>query len=236
MARFAVLIGLLLFFIAIILVIFKRGTVVKKDEKISMSMEAEIILPKAKYDGPILLERVLHDRRSIRSYTNKPVTLAQFSQLLWAAQGITNKQGFRTAPSAGALYPMELYVVAGNVEDLTAGVYKYNCSNHSLSLVKQGDKRKALAAASLGQYCVLEGAADIVITGIYERTARKYGARAKRYVHMEAGHVSQNIYLQATALGLGTVSVGAFEDDEVKTVIGAQPDEQPLYVMPVGIK
>ncbi|MFC1841879.1 SagB/ThcOx family dehydrogenase [Candidatus Dependentiae bacterium] len=210
----------------------KKGLVVKK-ENISFD---EIVLPKTIDDSKTSLEKILRNRRSVRNYKNKALTLQQLAQLLWAAQGITNKQGLRTAPSAGALYPIEIYVVVGNVENIAAGIYRYNCKKHTIIPIKPGDKRSELASASLGQSCVGEGAIDIVITGIFERTSRKYGARAQRYVYMEAGHVAQNIYLQAAALGLDTVSVGAFDDENVKKVICAQANEQPLYVMPIGQK
>lgn len=223
---------ILFLFCTIFVVAFWKGSTVEKGEKTSLK---EVVLPAAKHDGTISIEHVLQTRRSIRHYKNKPITLAQLSQILWAAQGITSRQGLKTAPSAGALYPMEMYVVAGNVTDLAAGVYKYNCKKHKLIPIKDGDKRSELASASLGQSCVGKGAADIVIAGVYERTSRKYGARAKRYVYMEAGHIAQNIYLQAVALDLGTVTVGAFTDAQVKKVIGLQPNEEPLYVMPIGV-
>jgi len=177
--------------------------------------------------------------RAIREYKNKPIELAQLSQLLWAAQGITkitNGHGLRTAPSAGALYPMELYIAVKNIDNLPAGIYKYNCKTHTLKLIKSGNYLTQLANASLGQSCISNGAAAIIITGIFKRTSVKYGSRAARYVYMEAGHIAQNIYLQGVSLGLGTVTVGAFRDKKVQEVIGAQKNEQPLYVMPIGIK
>jgi len=215
----------------VMFVAFKEGSTVKQG-----AGGVQTSLVKAKLDGSVSIEKAIHTRRSVRSYKNKPVTIEQLSQLLWAAQGITSKQGLRASPSAGALYPMELYVVASNVTDLDEGVYKYDQKNHRLQLVKSGRKQIELADASLGQTSVSDGAVSIVITGIYERTSSKYGDRAVRYVHMEAGHIAQNIYLQCVSLGLGTVVVGAFDDDAVQLVIGAQADKHPLYVMPVGVK
>jgi SagB-type dehydrogenase family enzyme len=142
--------------------------------------------------------------------------------------------GFRTAPSAGALYPLEIYLVAGNVDNLAPGVYKYKPVEDALTLVKEGDVRASLAAASLGQGSVADGAVDIVIAAVYERTTVKYGVRGERFVQIEVGHAAQNICLQATALGLGLVTVGAFDDAAVAKIIGMSPDETPLYVMPVG--
>jgi SagB-type dehydrogenase family enzyme len=155
-------------------------------------------------------------------------------KLLWAGQGITSDRGFRTAPSAGALYPLEIYLVAGNVDDLAPGIYKYNPAENDLNLVKGGDARAGMAAASLGQRSVADGAIDIVIAAVYERTTVKYGVRGERFVHMEVGHAAQNICLQAAALGLGLVTIGAFDDVEVAKVVGMPQDESPLYVMPVG--
>jgi SagB-type dehydrogenase family enzyme len=180
------------------------------------------------------LEELLQQRRSIRQYSDAPLARDEVMKLLWAGQGITSDRGFRTAPSAGALYPLELYVVAGNVDDLTPGIYKYNTVNNDLALVREGDVRTGLAAASLGQGSVADGAIDIVIAAVYERTEIKYGSRGERYVHIEVGHAAQNICLEATALGLGLVTVGAFEDAEVAKVIGMSQDESPLYVIPVG--
>ncbi len=193
-----------------------------------------IQLPEPRYESQISLESTLQQRRSIRDYLDEPLTLAEVSQLLWAAQGITHPNGFRTAPSAGALYPLEVYLVAGQVSDLSEGIYKYRPHKHELVQVAEGDKRSELASAALGQEWVRDGAVVIVIAAVYERTIRKYGQRGIRYVHIEVGHTAQNVYLQAVALHLGTVFVGAFYDDEVKKVLDMPDSEQPLCIMPVG--
>lgn len=195
----------------------------------------EFLLPGPRYDSDTSVEEALLRRRSIRSYRDTPLTLAEVSQLLWAAQGVTEpNRGFRTAPSAGALYPLEVYLVAGDVEELPSGVYKYLPREHRLVRVISGDLRGELSKAALGQPWVKEGAIVIVFSAVYERTTRKYGERGVRYVHMEVGHAAQNVYLQAVSLGLGTVVVGAFEDGEVKRILGMLGEEQPLYIMPVG--
>ncbi len=180
------------------------------------------------------LEELLQQRRSIRQYSDVPLTRDEVMKLLWAGQGVTSDRGFRTAPSAGALYPLEMYLVAGNVDNLAPGIYKYNPAKDELTIVKEGDVRASLAAASLGQGSVADGAIDIVMAAVYERTKIKYGSRGERYVHIEVGHAAQNICLQATALGLGLVTVGAFDDAEVAKIVGMSQDESPLYVMPVG--
>jgi SagB-type dehydrogenase family enzyme len=195
-----------------------------------------INLPEPRYDSDVSIEQSLLQRRSVRSYSGEPLTLAEISQLLWAAQGITDLVGFRTAPSAGALYPLEIYLAVGNVEDLSPGVFKYRPKRHDLIQVSAEDVREELAEAALGQACIREGSVDIVIAGVYERTMRKYADRGMRYVHMEAGHAAQNIYLQAAALDLGMVTVGAFYDDQVKVITCMLEDETPLYVIPVGGK
>lgn len=193
-----------------------------------------IILPEPRYDSGISVEEALLKRRSIRDYTGEALTLQEVSQLLWAAQGITDPSGKRAAPSAGALYPLEIYVVIGSVENVAKGVYKYKPHEHELLKVLEGDKRKALAKAALEQQCIAQGAIDIVITAIYDRTTTKYGNRGIRYVHMEAGHAAENVYLQAVALNLGTVVIGAFYDNQVKEVLDLPKNEEPLYIMPVG--
>lgn len=193
-----------------------------------------IKLPPPKYESNISVEQALFQRRSIRDYKDAPLTLAEVSQLLWAAQGITNQKGYRTTPSAGALYPLETYVVVGNVEGLTTGVYKYKPDQHELINVLVGDKRSELAAAALNQPPVKDGAIDIVFSAIPERTTRKYQERGIRYVFMEVGHAAQNVYLQAVALNLGTVVIGAFTDSEVKEILNMPDNEHPLYIMPVG--
>jgi len=193
-------------------------------------------LPDPKLRGEISLEETLFKRRSVRDYAPRPLKLEDVSQLLWVAQGVTAEWGGRTAPSAGALYPLESYLVVGNVENLSHGVYRYNPERHELVKVRDGDVREQLAAAALGQTCVKDGTINIVITAVYERTTWKYGERGVRYVHMEAGHAAQNIYLQATALNLGMVTVGAFHDDQIRNVLGLSQNESPLYVIPVGRK
>ena len=193
-------------------------------------------LPEPRYDSNVSLEETLLKRRSVRDYTDEPLTLHEVSQLLWAAQGITDPAGLRTAPSAGALYPLEVYVVVGSVQSLSPGVYRYEPDGHQLVKTVDDDKRAGLAAAALEQGCVKEGAINIVFTAVYERTTRKYGERGFRYVHMEVGHAAQNVYLQAVAFNLGTVVIGAFHDDQVMEILSLPQQEQPLYIMPVGRK
>lgn len=199
-----------------------------------VSGPATVKLPDPRLKGSISLEEAIFKRRSVRDYSGKPLMLEQVSQLLWSAQGITGKAGERTAPSAGALYPLEVYLIAGDVVSLSPGVYIYHPGRHELIKVSTKDIRGELAAAALGQGCVKEGAVSIVIAAVYERTTGKYGDRGVRYVHMEAGHAAQNIYLQATALDLGAVVIGAFYDDKVKEILGLSGEERPLYIMPVG--
>ena len=151
-----------------------------------------------------------------------------------AAQGVTHGDGFRTAPSAGALYPLEIYVVAGRIQDVENGVYQYQPRAHRLNRIKHEDIRPALAAAALEQPCVDEGAALLVFSAVTERTTRKYGQRGIRYVHMEAGHAAQNVFLQAAALGIGAVVVGAFDDARVHRLMAMAEEERVLYLMPLG--
>ncbi|MEA3432720.1 MAG: SagB/ThcOx family dehydrogenase [candidate division WOR-3 bacterium] len=191
-------------------------------------------LPEPRYESEMSVEESLKSRRSIRSYKDKPLTITELSQLLWAAQGITADWGGRTAPSAGATYPLEVYVVVGEVENLEDGLYHYNPKTHTIKKKKQGDLRNELANAALGQAMIRKAPISFILTAIYERTTGRYGERGIRYVHMEVGHVGQNIYLQAETLGLGTVVVGAFYDDRVKDTFGIE--EEPLYIIPVGSK
>lgn len=208
----------------------------------------KISLPTPVLKGDISLESTLEGRRSERSFSEKPLSLSDIGQILWAAQGITEKVkqppaqwkgdewmgGKRTAPSAGALYPMEIYLIATRVEGLEKGVYWYHPGNHELRLVLEGEIGKKLASAALGQGCIRQASANIVMTGVYERTANKYGDRAQRYVHIEAGAIAQNIYLQAESLKIGTVFVGAFQDEEVKKLLDLPQKESPLGIMPIG--
>jgi SagB-type dehydrogenase family enzyme len=195
-----------------------------------------IKLPAPNFDSNTSIEQALLKRRSVRNYNNEPLKLAEISQLLWAGQGITAAGGYRTAPSAGALYPLELYVVVGNVENIADGIYKYEPNNHELAMIIEGDKRIELCNSALYQESIREAPASIVISAVYERTTWKYGERGIRYVHIEVGHVAQNIYLQAVSLNLGVAVIGAFDDDKVKKVINLSSKEHPLYIMPVGKK
>jgi SagB-type dehydrogenase family enzyme len=193
-----------------------------------------IRLPEPVQNSDTSIEEALFARRSVRSYQDSPLTVEEISQLLWAAQGLTSPRGLRTAPSAGALYPLEIYVVAGNVDDLPDGVYKYRPYKHELTGLAEGDKRNELCNAALGQTSVRNAAAVIVISAMYERTTVKYGDRGMKYVHMESGHAAQNVFLQAVPLNLGAVVIGAFNDDAVKKILKMPESDQPLYIMPVG--
>jgi SagB-type dehydrogenase family enzyme len=193
-----------------------------------------IVLPAPNYDGKVSVEQALRRRRSVREYKDEPLTLKEVSQLLWAAQGITDaERGLRTAPSAGATYPLEVYVVVGNVEAVKQGAYKYNPREHQLIKVRDADGRAELAAA-LGQAQVRNAGALIVFFAVYERTTAKFGDVGTRYVQMEVGHAAQNVYLQAASLNLGTTVIGGFPEKQVKKILSVPENEQPLYVMPVG--
>ena len=208
---------------------------VSGQEKQPAGEGGKVKLPEAETKGKISLEETLAARRSVRRYADGPLSLKEVSQLLWAAQGVTEKRrGFRTAPSAGATFPLEIYLVAGDVKGLKAGLYRYLPRRHELESVKEGDLRDRLAGAALGQAMLKDAPATFVIAADYSRTSVRYGRRAARYVHMEVGHAGQNIYLQCGTLGLGTCAVGAFHDDRVKALLGI--DEAPLYLMPVGRK
>ncbi len=208
-------------------------------------LHAVISLPSPRLKGKVSLEETIARRRSVRRYRREPLDLSQLSQVLWSAQGITGSGRLRAVPSAGATYPLEVFVVVGNsgviVRDLEqpptelqAGVYHYEADSHSLNLHKAADVRPDLARASLDQEFIIYAPVDIVLCALYSRTSRRYGKRGERYVHMEVGHAGQNIHLQAVALGLATVEVGAFRDEEVREVLDLEEQIKPLYIMPVG--
>ena len=195
-------------------------------------MNKEIKLPSPMVKGTISVEEAISKRRSRREYKDEPLSLKEVSQLLWAASGITAKWGGRAAPSAGATYPIETYLLVGRAEKLDAGLYHYLPSSHSLIKVIEGDLRRQLASAALGQGMIREAPITIVLAAVFQRTTGRYGERGIRYVHMEIGHIGENIYLQAEAMNLSTVAVGAFNDEAVKKVLGLK--EEVLYLMPVG--
>lgn len=193
-----------------------------------------IELPAPRHDSDFSLERALSNRRSVREFRDDPITLAQLSQLLWAAQGITDSRGLRTAPSAGALYPLELYVLAGDVAGLPEGIYKYRTNGHKLLRLSGEDRRRQLERAAWDQDWVRKNAALIVFAAVETRTTGKYGRRGIRYIHIEVGHAAQNVMLQAQAVGLGAAVVGAFDDDRVEDLLDMPGNEQALYLMPIG--
>jgi SagB-type dehydrogenase family enzyme len=193
----------------------------------SLKVGESINLPSPRLKGDMSLEEAIAKRRSIRSYSPTPLTLQEISQLLWAAQGITEpNRGLRAAPSAGATYPYEVYVVTKE------GVFHYIPKGHKLEKIKDGNIRADLTASAMGQASVRDAGAVFILSAIYERTAR-YGERAKLFVHLEGGHIAQNILLQAVALKLGSVPVGAFNPERVKEVTGI-PEGEIVYLIPVG--
>ena len=185
-------------------------------------------LPAPENTGTAPLATVLAGRRSVRDFADGGLEDGQVAQLLWAAQGVTSPGGGRTAPSAGGLYPLEVYLV-----DAT-GVGRYRPSDHVLEHRAGSGLREALAAAALEQAHVREAPAVVVITAVVARSAAKYGDRGERYAVLEAGHAAQNVLLQAVALGLGAVPVGAFDDAAVQRVLGLPADHAPLELIPVG--
>ena len=207
--------------------------------------KTEISLPPPQLKGRFSLEEMIAKRRSVRTFLAEPLTLSQLGQILWAAQGLSAERTLKTAPSAGATYPLEIFVLIGKQsittseaqlasDELQAGIYHYEAQSHSLRLHKPGDSRPDLARAAVNQEFVLGAPVDIVICALYHRTCSRYGKRGERYTHMEVGHVGENIHLQAVALDLATVEVGAFHDEEVREILGVEEHIRPLYIMPVG--
>lgn len=206
--------------------------------KIEQSYQEDVMkLPLPTWEGKVSVEQAIKQRRTIRRYGSRALNADQLSQLLWAAGGITENKGYkRAAPSAGALYPMDLYVVVGEggVASLKAGIYHYEAGKHGLSPVAQGDMRSLVAQASLSQMWMAKAPLCMVITAEYSRVMGKYGRRGIRYAMIEAGHMGQNIFLQARALGLDAGIVGAFDDNRLIEVMGIPSTHEPLLVMPVG--
>ena len=191
--------------------------------------KAAIDLPPPVFDGPMSLEKALLERRSVRAYKDEPLILADISQILWAAQGITEtKRGLRTAPSARALYPLNLYLLVGKVDGLPVGLYRYQPQGHKILKVNESDKKVELHAA-VGQAPIRGAAAVIVVTGISR-------ASNARWIYLEGGHAAQNILLQAHSRKIGAVVMGGFRDEDVRKVLNVPESEQPVYIIPMGRK
>ena len=210
-------------------------------ESVEQSLQAQnsgtYLLPPPVLESSVSVEEALENRRSHRNFEDRALSAEQLSQILWAAYGVTDPRGFRTAPSAGALYPLEIFVVVGSVEGMEVGVYRYVAREHKLIQISELDVREELSDAAWGQSMVREAPVVVVYTAVFSRTTGRYGEeRGRRYVYMEVGHSAQNVYLQVETLGLGTCAVGAFADDICGTLIGLDVDaeEEMLYLMPIG--
>ena len=238
-------------FLTVLIIVFAlnlvscRNNVAKQEkedqgiiETKELKMEGNLIsLPEPKKEGQVSLEEAFLKRRSKRDFRQESIAIKHLSQLLWAAQGMSDEEsGFRTVPSAGALYPLEIYVVVkeGGVEELGSGVYYYLPEGHKLTKLTHADISQNLTESALGQSSVGQAAANIIIAADFKRTTSKYGERGVRYVYIEAGHAAQNILLQAAALDLGAVPIGAFDDQQVKEILGIEEEDEPLYIIPVG--
>jgi SagB-type dehydrogenase family enzyme len=206
-----------------------------RSSEAGVTSQKSIKLPPVRKESPVSIEEALRERRSVRSFENVSLTIEDISQLCWAAQGISARE-YRTAPSAGALYPLELYLVSRNVEGLKPGIYRYRPMHHELEPVRDGQFSSPLASAALEQPWVRQAPALIVISAVYERTTGKYKDRGIRYVHIEVGAVAENISLQAISSELGTVLVGAFDDKRVNSLMGFKPGEEALLIIAVGRK
>ncbi|UCC59029.1 MAG: SagB/ThcOx family dehydrogenase [Candidatus Bathyarchaeum sp.] len=198
----------------------------------------KIKLPPPKHAEAMSVDDAIRKRRSIRAFSQKPLTMKQLSYLLWASTGVQRKENgyeFRTAPSAGALYPIETYVIVNRVSGLEKALYHYSIKSHLLEELERGDFSTRIARAALGQEMFQGAAAIFVWTAIFDRSKWKYRQRAYRYVYLDAGHIAQNLALSATSLGLGSCQVGAFYDDEVNNIVGVDgAEESVIYLSAVG--
>lgn len=185
-------------------------------------------LPDPRTTGTHPLEEAIHSRRSVREFKSDAVSEQEVSQLLWAAQGVTGDQGYRAAPSAGAFYPLETYLIT------EVGVDHYLVEAHALERVAEGDVRPEVRAVSFDQSCITSAPAVFLFTAVYERTCREYGDRGRMYVHMDVGHAAQNLLLQAEALGLAGVPVAAFDPADLARILTLPEEEEPVYLVPIG--
>jgi len=189
----------------------------------------KISLPVPELKGKVSVEQAIYQRRSRRQYQARDLSLEQIGQLLWSAQGITDpKRGFRAAPSAGAIYPIEIYLAKQD------GLFHYLPQTHQLKRLSEKDLRGGLAKGAWGQSFIAEAPVAIVITAGYERIISRYGQRGRRYTDIEVGHIAQNVHLQAVSLGLDSVPVGAFDDKAIKKLMQLPENEEPLYIIPIG--
>jgi SagB-type dehydrogenase family enzyme len=232
--RIAIIILIVLLGVTFIYLIWPETEETKPREIISI-----VSLPKAEMNTSVSVEVAIQNRRSIRHYTGDPLALQDVSQLMWAAQGITDPQTkFRTVPSGGHTYPLEVYILAGKggVTGLNEGVYHYNPFNNTLEQILATDVRSELSQAANGQQWVKEAPVNIIITGNYQKMINKYKDEelSTRFVDMEAGHAGQNIYLEVEARNLATVALGSFNDDLVHQVLNLPENEKTLYIYPVG--
>ena len=200
----------------------------------SESTTTSIELPAPRTAEGLSVETALSTRRSVRQFADTALSTEELGQLVWAAQGITRTGGYRTAPSAGALYPLEIFMAIGPEGDIPAGVYRYDPARHALTKTADGDRRAELSEAALSQGSVRGAPAVMVICAVFQRVTRKYGDRGMQYTFQESGHAAQNVHLQAVSLGLGSVPVGAFRGDPVRRVLGAGENEVPVYIIPIG--
>lgn len=199
-----------------------------------LDLPMKIKLPDPEISNKGGIEALFAKRRSIRKYTDKEFSESMISRFLWAAQGLSSKEGLRTSPSAGAIYPLEIHLVAGEGSEIEPGTYRYDPEEHTLNQEIMGDIRIQLSEAALSQAMIRNAPVSLVISAIYARITGRYGKRGIRYTDMEAGHVAQNVYLLGTELGIGTCAVGAFDDEQIRKVLKFPANEEPLYILPLG--
>ncbi|MBI4890787.1 MAG: SagB/ThcOx family dehydrogenase [Acidobacteria bacterium] len=195
---------------------------------------SKLKLPEPKASRDATLRLALERRRSVRDYSAEPITVQQVSQMLWAAQGITAPSGLRTAPSAGAVFPVKLYLVASRVDGIPPGFYSYDVEERSLTMLQEGDKQELLSKVCMDQQCVADSACALLLTAWYGRVRREFGGAAEKLVLLEAGHIGQNWHLQAAALGLGSISIGKWDTTAMKMLLPMPRDEEPVYLLLAG--
>lgn len=230
--------SILIITIQIMLLIFPLTMSWALGEKQNNEGDDLIPLPSASFKGIISVEEAIVNRRTERSFSSEPLALKEWGQILWAAQGITSSEGIkkRSAPSAGALYPLDIYLILGEnaLKPTGSGVFHYLPIQHALRRLSKKDLRKKVAEASLYQLWMAEAPGMIVITAEYPRITGKYGNRGIRYAHIEAGHVAQNCFLQAESLQLCAGIVGAFDDEALSDLLPFPEGHDPILILPVG--